>query len=130
MDEAPYAAPAPPSHLHATGAGAWTRLATAMELADADDLEVLRLACEAMDRAAQARRVLREQGLTVVDKKGAPHAHPAAAIEARSATRAAALVKQLQSARLSFERLHLAQRRAERAEQPRRRDRRGGGVRR
>jgi P27 family predicted phage terminase small subunit len=125
----PYEVPEAPAHLHKSGADTWRRIAADLELTDADDLTVLRLACEALDRAEQARRQLRREGLCVIDSKGAPHAHPAAAIEARAATRAAQLLKQLQSTRLAFERLQLAHERAHRAANPPARDRRGGGVR-
>ena len=126
-----YVVPPAATHLQATGRSAWQELCADMEIEDLDDLRVLTLACEALDRSAQARRRIRDQGLTYTDKAGTMHAHPAVAIEARSATRAATLIKQLQSSMVAFERLQLAQKRAAASEQRNGRiTRHGGGQRR
>jgi hypothetical protein len=45
---------------------------------------VLRLACEALDRAVQARKVVEAEGLSVIDRYGQVKPHPAASIEAQS----------------------------------------------
>ena len=60
-----YTAPAAPRHLNVTGARFWREFCTDWELEDTDDLELLRLACEALDRATQARKIVRTEGLTI-----------------------------------------------------------------
>jgi len=44
-------------------------------------LETLRLACEALDRCAEAREVLASEGPYVRDRFGQVRAHPAVAVE-------------------------------------------------
>jgi P27 family predicted phage terminase small subunit len=131
MADTDYVPPEPPAHLHKSGRETWTELASDLEIEDLDDLRVLTLCCEAFDRVAQARRVLRDRGLTWTDAQGGLHVHPAVAIEARSASRAAALIKQLQVSMLAFERLQMAQSRASAQQDKRGRiTRHGGGLRR
>jgi len=48
---------------------------------DDHELKTLRLALEALDRAASARRAIKRHGLTYEDRFGAPHARPEVAIE-------------------------------------------------
>jgi phage terminase small subunit len=120
-----YQPPHPPPHLNATGARFWESFASDWALEDTDDLELLRLACEALDRATQARKALRREGLTYVDRFGAPHSRPEVAIERQARTSAAAIVKQIQTARLTIQRLEDAANREN--ESP---ARRGGGTRR
>jgi phage terminase small subunit len=73
-------APRPPSHLSAKAARLWASMHEAYEL-DPHEVETLRLALEALDRANQARRALREHGLTYSDRWSQPHARPEVAIE-------------------------------------------------
>jgi P27 family predicted phage terminase small subunit len=72
--------PAAPEHLSARSRRLWSQTLADFEL-EPTELETLRMALEARDRAEQARKVLRREGLTYTDRFGAPHAHPAAAIE-------------------------------------------------
>ena len=65
-----YVAPEPPKELHATGRKCWVELCDDMELEDLDDLRLLALACGALDRAAQANRVLRDKGMYWTDRLG------------------------------------------------------------
>lgn len=44
-------------------------------------LETLRLACEALDRCAEARQVIEVEGALMTDRFGQPNTHPAVAIE-------------------------------------------------
>jgi phage terminase small subunit len=44
-------------------------------------VRLLLLSCESWDRAAQAREAIAEHGLVYVDRYGAPHPRPEAAIE-------------------------------------------------
>lgn len=127
-----YAPPDPPKHLHSTGAHFWSEFCCEWELESEDDLELLRLGCEALDRAAQARRLLRDNGLTWIDRLGNLRERPEVRIELRSRTSAAAIVKQLQASQIAAQRLELAAEREQRMaaqSDPKRRDRRGGGVR-
>lgn len=48
---------------------------------EAHALEVLRLACEALDRCEEARQAIAKDGAIVPDRFGTPKAHPAVAIE-------------------------------------------------
>jgi phage terminase small subunit len=75
--------PEPPSHLSTQARDVWRDVLTRYEL-EAEELETLRLALEALDRAAQARRALRRHGTTYEDRFGAPHARPEVAIERES----------------------------------------------
>ncbi len=130
--EAPYVAPEPPKELHATGRKCWIELCEDMELEDLDDLRLLALACGALDRAAQAARTLRDDGLYWRDRLNNLRPHPAITTEAKSRASAAQIIGQLQRSQLAFQRYELAaerhadqQRKA--AESPRRS---GGGTRR
>jgi phage terminase small subunit len=101
---ADYMAPPAPRHLNVTGSRFWRAFCTDWELQDADDLETLRLGCEALDRANQARKILRTEGLTYRDRFDAPHPHPAVGIEMRSRIAASSIIKQIQQTRLAVER--------------------------
>lgn len=48
---------------------------------EAHALEVLRLACEALDRCEEARQAVAKQGAVILDRFGTPKAHPAVGIE-------------------------------------------------
>jgi P27 family predicted phage terminase small subunit len=48
---------------------------------DASGVKLLTKCCEAFDRSEQAREILLAEGLTFLDSKGSPRAHPANAIE-------------------------------------------------
>jgi P27 family predicted phage terminase small subunit len=86
----------PPAHLSRLSKALWRRLVADYGLADeAHALEVLRLACEALDRADEARRILAVEGVTFLDRFGKPRPHPAAAIERDSAIRAARMFREL-----------------------------------
>jgi hypothetical protein len=58
-------------------------------------LRLLQLACEAWDRAEQARELLLQHGLTFVDRFGQPHARPEIAIERDSRIAFARLLREL-----------------------------------
>jgi hypothetical protein len=59
------------------------------------EVEVLRQACIALDRADQAAGIVAEEGPVAVDRYGSPKAHPAVDIESRSRALFARLVAQL-----------------------------------
>lgn len=125
---ADYTAPTAPRHLNVTGARFWREFCTDWELQDTDDLTLTTAACEALDRATQARKILRTEGLIYRDRFDTPHPHPAVNIELRSRTAAASIVKQIQQTRLAVERADEAERRRTNAALPARRS--GGGTRR
>ncbi len=84
----------PPEHLSKDAQGFW-RWATDEYRLTQDDLKVLLMACEAMDRCIQARKRLAKQGLTYTDRFGQPKSRPEIAIERDSRLAFARLVKQL-----------------------------------
>jgi hypothetical protein len=88
--------PAPPSHLAVPGRRFWTEVG----LEYGPDFEpyewsLLRLAAEALDRGAQARRAVRRHGLTYVSPQGSPVLRPEIALEKSSRAAFAQLVRQL-----------------------------------
>lgn len=72
----------------------WASVTAAFELSEAE-LEVLRCALEALDRADAAAEVVKREGVTVTDRYGTPKAHPAVDVESRSRALFARLVAQL-----------------------------------
>jgi phage terminase small subunit len=78
--ESPGSRPTPPEHLSARSRRLWTTIVEDYEL-EAPEHETLRMALEARDRAEQARKTLRREGLVYKDRFQAPHAHPCVAIE-------------------------------------------------
>jgi P27 family predicted phage terminase small subunit len=88
------AAPSPPDHLSARTKRLWRDTLSSYELT-AQSIEVLLLACEALDRAAQARRALRREGLWRENRFGDLVPHPAIRVEKDSAAAAAKFLAQL-----------------------------------
>lgn len=83
----PSAASRPPKHLGAAGRAAWRAICDAVDL-ERYELVPVRLLCEALDRAEQARLILETDGLTVPTAHGVK-THPAVAIERDSRAAAA-----------------------------------------
>lgn len=73
-------AAAPPSHLRKRGRNYWETVVSAVEM-EGSDLELLRAACEQLDRADAARLAIRREGMFTTDRWDKPKAHPAVAIE-------------------------------------------------
>jgi len=73
-------APPPPRHLSAAAKKWWRSVVADFELEE-HHLRLLQLACEAWDRADQARRILAREGVTYLDRFNRPKKHPAIAIE-------------------------------------------------
>jgi P27 family predicted phage terminase small subunit len=85
---------AAPDHLSKRAQGLWQAIVSGYVLAP-HQLELLRRACEASDRADEARDLLREEGLTVTDRYGQTKPHPAANIERDSRLAEARLIREL-----------------------------------
>lgn len=86
--------PAAPGHL-AEPTKTWWRSVTSDFDLEPHHLHLLRLACEALDRAEQARVVLQAEGITIKDDRGNTRAHPAVAIEKDARTAFARLLREL-----------------------------------
>jgi phage terminase small subunit len=85
--------PQPPSHL-SPSAAQWWRTTVETYVLQEHHLRLLQLACEAWDRAQEARKVLADEGLTVEGQKG-PRPHPCIAIEHAAQLTVARLVREL-----------------------------------
>ncbi len=84
----------PPEHLSKQTQEFWQWASDEYQL-NQDELHLLLMACEAMDRCIQARKRLAKQGLTYNDRFGQPKSRPEIAIERDSRLAFARLVKQL-----------------------------------
>lgn len=87
--------PEPPAHLSADAAALWRDTLRDYAL-EPHHLRLLQLACEAWDRARQAKAELTAHGaLTFKDERGTIRAHPAVAMERDARTAFARLVREL-----------------------------------
>lgn len=84
----------PPEHLSERAVELWTGVVDDYELG-AHQVELLRRACEAADRADEARKLLEAEGLMCQDRYGQLRPHPAAAIERDSRIAEARLLREL-----------------------------------
>lgn len=84
----------PPEHLSDRAAALWSSVADDYELG-AHQYELLLRACEASDRADEAQKILKAEGLTIEDRYGQVKGHPAAAIERDSRIAEARLLREL-----------------------------------
>ena len=92
---APRNLPAPPAHLSEASKALWTSTVAGWDL-DLHHQRLLRLACEALDLAEQARLELVEHGrTTITEANGGIRAHPATAIARDNRTLAARLIRDL-----------------------------------
>jgi P27 family predicted phage terminase small subunit len=87
-------APAAPKHLQPETRRWFESVITDFVL-EAHHVRLLTLACEAWDRAGEARELLAREGLTFTDRLGSIRAHPAAALELGSRIAFARLVREL-----------------------------------
>ena len=83
-----------PSHLSKPAAAWWREVADEFE-ADSHHRHLLTLACEALDRCRDARRMIGKHGLTYTDRFGAPRTRPEVAVERDSRLAFARLLAQL-----------------------------------
>jgi len=87
--------PDPPSHLSDASQALWRSTLVGWSL-DAHHQHLLRLACEALDLAEQARvELVAHGGVTITDASGGCRAHPATAIARDNRTLAARLIRDL-----------------------------------
>lgn len=86
--------PPPPGHLSEDAKSWWRTVLQHFDLEE-HHLRLLRLACEAWDRAQQARAILDRDGITFTDDRKNIRAHPAVAIEKDARTGFARLVREL-----------------------------------
>jgi P27 family predicted phage terminase small subunit len=84
----------PPAHL-SQAAKKWFRSVIESFNLEDHDVNLLTLACEALDRCEQARVVLAKEGVTFIDRFGCPRAHPCVAIERDSRLAYARLLREL-----------------------------------
>jgi phage terminase small subunit len=76
-------APNPPAHLQ-LATRKWFASVCADYALEEHHVRLLAVACEAWDRAQQARAALAEHGLTYTDRYGCPHQRPETQIERNS----------------------------------------------
>jgi phage terminase small subunit len=86
--------PEPPAHLARRSKAWWRSVVVEFDLAD-HHLNLLRLACEALDRADAARAAIDLHGTTYVDRFDQPRVRPEVAIERDSRIGYARLVRDL-----------------------------------
>jgi P27 family predicted phage terminase small subunit len=86
--------PEPPPHLSPSARKWWETTVEAYVLQE-HHLRLLQLACEAWDRAQEAREQLERDGLTVPGREGGVRAHPCIAIERDARLAVARLVREL-----------------------------------
>src|SRR4051794_8429075 len=83
-----------PMHLSPRCKALWESTTTDFTL-ERTELELLRLACEALDRADEARVILAQDGLTSRGRYGQVLAHPMIGVERDARIAAARLFRQL-----------------------------------
>jgi phage terminase small subunit len=86
--------PKAPGHLSAESKKFW-RWAVEEFVLELHDFRLLKLACESLDMAEGARVQLAKEGVTFLDVRGKPRAHPAVAIERDASITAARLIREL-----------------------------------
>ena len=87
-----------PRHLKADARRMWQRLQADYVITDGAGLALLQAACEAYQRAQEARLILDKAGAILVDRFGQQKAHPACSVE-RDAR--ASMVSALRALRLA-----------------------------
>lgn len=86
--------PRPPKHLEGDGRAFWVRIVRCYELLE-HDFALLQGACEALQRAQEAREQIEEDGAYHLDRFDQPKAHPALQVERQSREQAEKLIRAL-----------------------------------
>jgi P27 family predicted phage terminase small subunit len=86
--------PRPPEHLSPTTKRWWRQLGKAAAF-EVHEFRTLQAACEAWDRAQEARERIATDGTYVKDRFGQLRAHPAVAVERDARTLYARLIREL-----------------------------------
>jgi P27 family predicted phage terminase small subunit len=86
--------PPAPRHLTRRAKDFWRKVTRAHELG-AHQVEILRRACEQIDRADQARAVIATEGVTIKDRFDQTKDHPCVAIERQAHVTLARLLREL-----------------------------------
>jgi P27 family predicted phage terminase small subunit len=86
--------PKAPAHLAAATQKWWTQVMADFEL-EPHHVRLLALACEAFDRAGQARDIIARDGICVTTGDGGVKAHPAVGIERDARLAFARLLREL-----------------------------------
>jgi phage terminase small subunit len=86
--------PKPPAHLQKATKLWWKTIVADFEL-ESHHLRLLQAACESWDRLQAARIVLDRDGVSYVDRFGAPRARPEVAVERDAKVSFARLVREL-----------------------------------
>lgn len=85
----------PPRHLKAAGRAMWRRLMADYPLEDAGAQALLLAACEAAQRAEEARALVDRDGAIVLDRFGQRKPHPGVQIERDARTQMIAALRAL-----------------------------------
>lgn len=86
--------PRPPKHLRGEAAAFWRRISREYDLL-AHDFALLQGACEALQRAQEAREQVEQDGAYHEDRFGQPRAHPALQVERQSREQAEKFIRAL-----------------------------------
>jgi P27 family predicted phage terminase small subunit len=85
----------PPRNLSGPSKTLWERIRSEYAIADSGGLAILTSACEAHARMGQAAEMLKREGLTIRDARGALRPHPALKIETDNRAQFLAAIKLL-----------------------------------
>jgi hypothetical protein len=73
----------------------WSEVVAEIIFLEPHRARLLQLACESLDRVAEAREIIAAEGLTYRDKNGCPRVHPACIVERDNKIAAGRLIKEL-----------------------------------
>jgi len=71
----------PPGHLSTESKKFWVKLVFEYNIDDPAGLKILQVSLEAFDRAQAARKIIKKDGMTIVDKNLQIKSHPLLAVE-------------------------------------------------